>query len=153
MTLYHIRRVDSDDEEVTELLDSMHSICFPVGEAPAIDHKQWGLWWIAYKDKEPIGFAALVRSLRFENAGYLYRAGVLPEHRGHGLQKRLIDVRVRAAKRMKWVILFTDTHDSPASTNSLIARGFRVYIPKTLYGHKHAIYLRRWLRGKHVLSK
>lgn len=145
---YRIRRVDFDDDDILELLDSMHSICFPPGEAPKIDHDQWGLWWIAYHGKEPVGFASLVKSRRFQKAGYLYRAGVLPAHRGHGLQKRLIEVRVKAAKRMKWVILFTDTHDSPASTNSLIAKGFKIYEPKFRYGHKHAIYLRRWLRGK-----
>jgi GNAT superfamily N-acetyltransferase len=73
---------------------------------------------------------------------YLCRAGVLPAHRGQGLQKRLIRARIQVAKEkgMNWLV--TDTNDNPASGNSLIACGFKLFEPTVPWAANGAIYWR-----------
>lgn len=100
-----------------------------------------GHWWIAYtEDGKPIGFAGLVRSITWTDTGYLCRAGVLYDYTGHGLQKRLIKVRIAQAKRLGWNWLITDTTDNPPSANSLINAGFKIYTPSRPWSFKNAIY-------------
>ena len=100
-----------------------------------------GHWWIAYaEDGKPVGFAGIVRSTRWTDTGYLCRAGVLDGFTGHGLQKRLIDARLRQAKKLGWNWCITDTTDNPASSNSLISCGFKIYTPSNPWSFKNAIY-------------
>lgn len=100
-----------------------------------------GHWWIAYaEDGKPVGFAGMVRSTNWTDTGYFCRAGVLSGYTGHGLQKRLIKVRLVQAKKMGWNWCITDTTDNPASSNSLISCGFRVYTPANPWSFKNAIY-------------
>jgi len=100
-----------------------------------------GHWWIAYAEcGKPVAFAGLVRSTRWTDTGYLCRAGVLDGFTGHGLQKRLIKVRLAQAKKLNWNWCITDTTDNPASSNSLISCGFRVYTPGSPWSFKNAIY-------------
>lgn len=100
-----------------------------------------GHWWVAYaEDGKPVGFAGLVRSTRWTDTGYLCRAGVLDKFTGHGLQRRLILARIRKAKELGWNWLITDTTDNPASSNSLINCGFKIYTPSSPWSFKHAIY-------------
>jgi len=100
-----------------------------------------GHWWIAYAEGgKPVGFAGLVRSTRWTDTGYLCRAGVMNGFTGHGLQKRLISVRIRKAKELGWNWLITDTTNNPASSNSLISCGFKIYEPSAPWSFKNAIY-------------
>lgn len=100
-----------------------------------------GHWWIAYaEDGKPVGFAGIVRSTRWTDTGYLCRAGVLDGFTGHGLQKRLIDARLRQARKLGWNWCITDTTDNPASSNSLISCGFKIYTPSNPWSFKNAIY-------------
>lgn len=116
-----------------------HAICFP-SDAPYVPEKGW--WWLAKEGDTLAGFAGLTPSARWADTGYLARAGVLPAYRGHGLQKRLIRVRLAKARKLgfKWVI--TDTRLNPASANSLIACGFRMYQPSDPWSFKDACYWR-----------
>ena len=100
-------------------------------------------WWIVYtEDGKPVGFAGLVRSIAWNDTGYLCRAGVMYEYTGKGLQKRLIKVRQAQAKKLGWNWLITDTTNNPASSNSLISCGFRIYTPANKWSFKNAIYWR-----------
>lgn len=100
-----------------------------------------GHWWLAYaEDGRPVAFAGLVRSKRFTDTGYLCRAGVSDDCTGKGLQKRLISVRIRKAKELGWNWLITDTTNNPASSNSLINAGFKIYTPSSPWSFKNAIY-------------
>lgn len=99
-------------------------------------------WWFAFDDDEPIAFAGMSPSRRWGDCGYLCRAGVDEAYRGHGLQRRLIRARVAEARRKGWYCLFTDTTDAPASANSLIAEGFKIYQPSKPYVFKNTIYWR-----------
>ena len=100
-----------------------------------------GHWWIAYAEcGKPVGFAGLVRSIKWSDTGYLCRAGVMEGFTGHGLQKRLIGVRQRKARELEWNWLITDTTNNPASSNSLISTGFKMYTPANPWSFKNACY-------------
>jgi len=88
------------------------------------------------------GFAGLVCSPWWSDCGYLIRCGVVPDMRGQGLQKKFIRVRIRQAKalKMNWVI--TSTYDNPASANSLISCGFKMFNPTKPWMTKHTSYWR-----------
>lgn len=101
-----------------------------------------GAWWYAEVNGELAGYAGVVPSKQWADCGYMNRAGVLPEHRGKGLQKRLIRTRQAYARRVGWRWLVTDTRDNPASSNSLIACGFRLYTPSSPWALKDSLYWR-----------
>ena len=53
--------------------------------------------------------------------------------------------RVDKARRLGWNWLITDTYDNPASSNSLISCGFKLYDPNVPWGTKGALYWRKKL--------
>lgn len=102
------------------------------------------VWWLAFDaDGEAIGFAGLAPSVEWSDAVYLCRSGVAEKARGQGVQKRLILVREQHARRMKMRWLITDTHSNPASSNSLIRRGFQMYQPARPWAGATACYWRK----------
>lgn len=105
-----------------------------------------GHWWVAYQDGSPVGYAGVKRSTRWLDAMYLCRAGVLALARGQGLQKRLIRVREAKAKAlgMRWLV--TDTFQNPASANSLISCGFKMFTPSTPWASEGACYWKKELK-------
>ena len=140
--MFIIRRVDGLKDSQAALLKWLQIETLP-GDTP-ID-VSCGAWWIVYFDGNPAGFCSIKRSSRWSNAGYLCRAGVLRKFRGNGLQKKLIAVRLRYAKREGWGWAISDTYNNPASTNSLISCGFRMYIPTYKYAGEGTIYWRKKL--------
>lgn len=137
-----IKNVNGSNKAIAALLKYLQLTCLPLDE-PLETNK--GFWWIAYEGDLPIGFAAMSSSHRWGDTGYLSRSGVLPSHRGKGLQKRLLMVRERKARALGWRWLITDTRCNPASSNSLIARGYRLFIPTRPWGHSDALYWRKEL--------
>ena len=100
-----------------------------------------GHWWIVYAEcGKPVAFAGLVRSTRWNDTGYFCRAGVMTGFNGHGIQKKLIRARLTQARRLGWNWCITDTTDNPASSNSLISCGFRLYTPANPWGLPRALY-------------
>jgi GNAT superfamily N-acetyltransferase len=65
---------------------------------------------------------------------------VLDAFTGHGLQTKLIKARLAQAKKLGWNWVITDTTDNPASANSLINAGFKIYTPSEPWSYKHSIY-------------
>lgn len=140
---YRIRSVDADDPDIIAELDRMHLVCFD-GNGYGDNYDGW--WWIAYDGfDEPAGFCGMVESVHFPGKrGYLCHAGVLPEHRGRGLQKRMIRVRLAAARRLGWGSVVSDTLEGNAvSANNLIECGFRMYEPVVKYAAAGSAY---WIR-------
>lgn len=90
-------------------------------------------WWIAFEMVDGAeliaGCASMCHSAIEEGSFYLARAYVLPDHRGEGLQRKLIKARVDRAIELKGTHVTSDTYDNPPSTNNLIASGFRCYRP------------------------
>lgn len=138
---FRICQVNARDPEIAELLLRMQRECLP-GDVPM--SPQTGYWWVAYTEHgTPAGFCGLHASKRWEQTGYLSRSGVLDRHQGKGLQKRMIRIRITKAKRLGWKWLITDTSQNPASANSLIACGFRMYEPRRPYALPTSSYWRR----------
>ena len=94
-------------------------------------------------DKTPVGFAAMVPSSQWDGTGYLCRAGVVELFQGRGIQKKLIRARAQYAKSLRWTHLVSDTHRNPASANSLIRCGFKMYEPQYPWGARETLY---WIR-------
>jgi GNAT superfamily N-acetyltransferase len=137
-----LKRVDIRKESIQDKLSALQKICLPYDQP--ID-TNFGSWWIASEGGRDIGFAGLVRSVSWTDCGYLCRAGVVPVARGQGLQKQFIRVRIRQAKALGWRWVVTDTTDNPASANSLIATGFKLFQPTKPWGFKNTLYWRRKL--------
>ena len=114
---------DAELDEINEL----DSTLLPPKTWHGQDHDEI---WVAIADGHIVGYASIRESELIPGWAYLSRAGVAPDWRGHGLQKRLIRVRLRWAKRRGLIAAYTYTVDNPASANSLIACGFRQFRPK-----------------------
>jgi len=59
--------------------------------------------------------------------GYIHRVGVLAEHRGHGLQLRLLRAMEARGGRNGWSCMVSDTTHNIASANNFIRAGCRLY--------------------------
>lgn len=121
---YTLRRVDGAKH--AEALRALHTLTFPLDSQE--DYSE-GWWWLVYLDGEPVAFAGMRHAYTETDAVYLSRCGVLSGHRGHGLQRRLLAVRLRLARSIGFVAVVTTTYDNPASGNNLIRAGFRLYTP------------------------
>jgi GNAT superfamily N-acetyltransferase len=134
-------RVNATVINTVKTLDKAH---FPGCEVIRLEESYI---WLAYKDGEPVGYATL-REIKGERIGYLSRAAVLSNHRRRGLHKRLIQVRIKMAKKLGWkgVITYTAT-DNVASANSLIKHGFQLYIPEYRWAGKEFLYFMKTFNG------
>jgi predicted acetyltransferase len=134
-----IKRVDVRQPQTITRLSVLQKKCLPFDKPYETDH---GYWWIATKDGVDCGFAGLVYSSRWSDCGYLVRCGVVADHRGFGLQKKFIRVRIRQANALGLNWLITSTYDNPASANSLISCGFKMFDPTNPWMTKHTSYWR-----------
>lgn len=108
-----------------------------------------GLWWVALTEHGDVAaIANLMPSATTPNWGYLARCAVRPAHRGHGLQRRLIAVRVAYAKRLGMPGVISDTTDNPRSGANLEAMGFERYEPAKPYAYAITHYWRKILRKR-----
>lgn len=135
---YRVREVDGLDEEIATDITWMHDVCFGKS-APQVD-PAIGCWWIAFHKDQPVAFAGLTVHGDY---GYLYRAGVLPGHRGHKLQRRLVRAREAKARKLGLQYIVTDTTYNTPSSNALIGAGYKLYVPKNPWGPKAALYWRK----------
>jgi GNAT superfamily N-acetyltransferase len=132
-----IRKVDGRKHD--RLLCDLHDEIFG-DTAPQID-TSYGHHWIAYDYDQPVALAQLVPSTLGDDIGYLKRAGVMPSHRGQGLQLKLLKVREREAKRLGWKRLVTDTAlRNIHSSNNLIRAGFTLFEPPIRWGFATGLY-------------
>jgi GNAT superfamily N-acetyltransferase len=136
--MIRVRLIDATTERNAALLQWLQLEALP-GDTPA--DTQRGHWWVAFDGTTPAAFAGLYPSAHKPNAGYLCRAGVLKAFRGQRLQRRLIDARIRKAKALGFKSVHTDTiAGNPASSNNLIACGFRMFTPNPQWAGKDACY-------------
>jgi predicted acetyltransferase len=138
--MYRITR-----EDVAVAVPVLDELCFPADERVVIGD---AYWWVVWHGQDPVGFAGLRVCQAEYNRGlaFLCRAGVVPTHRGAGLQKRLIRVREREARRLGVRQLVTYcVAENLASANSLLACGFKLYRPEHRWGGAAAMYWRKIL--------
>lgn len=130
--MYSIRRARTSDHDAIRELD-WH--CFP-DDADADLKERQAVWWVVEHQGEVVGFAG-AKPWRYagEGALVLHRAGVHRAHRGQGLQRRLIAVRLAYAKREGFDVVWTyTTHRNVVSSNNLIKAGFSLWMPKHWQG-------------------
>jgi len=133
--MYRIRAV-----EVSEFGDDIIEMDLACLKEEAIKPELIDQWWIAFLDDAPVAYAGLHPSSHHKRAGFLARAGVLPKHRGNGLQRRLIRVREKEAIKRRLFRMVSFTRNNPPSANNLIACGYSVFIPKKLWAPSDATY-------------
>lgn len=144
---FRVRKADlGDDTDVEDILD-LHKLTF--ASEGALPELHYGHWWLIYPADamdDPVAFCGISASTYGPAHGYLKRAGVLPGYRGHGLQRRMIRLRERQARKEGWTTIVTDTTDNPHSANNLIECGYRIFIPDGPgWGWARSIYWRRRL--------
>lgn len=123
------------------IIAALDRVCFPTSEAPKFDDGT--IWLLARDGMQPLGYAGL--KVYEPGSAYLNRAGVLPQYRGKGLQKKLVKARLRLAKKLgvETVVTYTMSHNH-ASSNTLISCGFRLYEPKFPWvGTEEVLYWKR----------
>lgn len=137
---YFVRKVNNKSKRVQNTLNRLQKEILPSDKLCDVTE---GHWWIVYTDaNKPVGFAGLCQSSQFADCAFFHRAGVMDEHTGHGLQKRLIKARINKAKAMGFNWAVSDTSKNPPSANSLINCGFKMYRPSKPWGWEWTCYWR-----------
>lgn len=103
-------------------------------------HLTNGFWWFAYLDNEPVAFSGMVEMLPFANIGYLKRAYVLPDHRGHGLQLRMLVTRELKARELGWTQLVSECASGSHSARNFCRAQFARVEPEQPWGAPESIY-------------
>ncbi|TXH19359.1 MAG: N-acetyltransferase [Hyphomicrobiaceae bacterium] len=141
--MYRVREVDAD--EYADELELLHRGTF-LDATPLADFNE-GFWWIAwFKRHHPVAFIGIRQSILGPHTGYFIRVGVMPEHRGQGLQRRLMRAMEQKAKKVGWVRIVSDTRDNPHSANNIIAAGYRMFTPDPPWGFTDACYWTKELK-------
>jgi GNAT superfamily N-acetyltransferase len=139
VSAYRIREVDGDDE--VEALTSLHLRTFD----PTVPHGDYddGFWWLAYFEDEPIAFAGVCESDADQDIGYFSRVGVLKQHRGNQLQRRLMRALETKSRKVGWQQIVTDTTNTDHSANNIVAAGYRLYTPRHPWAFSNTLYWKK----------
>jgi GNAT superfamily N-acetyltransferase len=142
---YRIREVDGSDAAIWLEIESLHDLIF-WRDAPPIDPEH-GHWWIAKLGRKAVGFAGLIESSHCPDMGCLVRVGVLPAHRGNGLQRRFMRAIEARAKQDGWSGIVADTRDA-LSANNFARAGYRIFEPERRWAFLDSIYWRKEFRKR-----
>lgn len=149
MAGYFSRRASLLSGKDVTLLRSLHERCFSdTAPMPEFDYaSDKGAWWLMFASGEttPVAFAGIVPSTYGPGFAYHKRAGVVQAHRGSGLQRRLIHLRERWARKHKFHTIVTDTCETCASSNNLIRCGYTLFEPPVPWGLSGSLYFRKKL--------
>lgn len=126
----------------TTALQKLHMALFPDLSAPYFPD---GKWWLTYAGKRAVAFVGYSLSLIEKDAAYLWRVGVVEGHRGHGLQRVLMDTCVVHARLEGFARIVSDTTDNPPSANNFVRTGWETFFPVKPWGFPSAIYWQKRL--------
>jgi GNAT superfamily N-acetyltransferase len=99
-------------------------------------------WWVILNDSNKV--IAYCGSIYTEGICIYIRAWVRKDNRGKGLQKKLINIRYKAALKNSHTVITYTTIDNYPSANNLISQGFKLYFPEYAYGGKEMLY---WIKN------
>lgn len=109
------------------------------------DHLETGWFWLLKADPGILcGFCGLIEMTPFPGVGYLKRAYISPDHRGRGLQLKMIEARIEKAKELGWHLLVTETTSRYAAHNFAMA-GFEPCEPEQKWGEPGSMYFSKIL--------
>jgi len=139
---YIIREVGGTaTAEVLRYLNALAPDRFPM---LADHHLAQGYWWLARTwDRSIVGFAGMVPMAPFDvlGVGYLKRAYITQNHRGQGLQLKMLRLREERARALKWTMLVSECGaDNTPSQNNFIKAGFVRTTPEQCWGEPGSIY-------------
>lgn len=101
------------------------------------------IWWLLWDGKDAVGYCGV---RMYADSAYLARAALLPEFRGRGLQRRMVQAREKYAVDKGIKLMLTDTvATNPASMNTLIRCGYKTFVPEEQWKYAGAIYWRKHL--------
>lgn len=142
--MFPYRFIETDGELAAEVIRSMNALeaSWPV---LTDDHLADGWWWLL-KDEHGIlcGFAGMVENIPHLYEGYLKRAYVSPDHRGHGLQLKMIEARLTKAQELGWRQVVAETI-SRHSAHNLVRAGFQQCDPEQKWAGPNALYFAKYL--------
>jgi len=139
--MYEIAEVDGiQNREALEAFNALDPYFPPLQDR----HFTNGYWWLAFDgDGNEVAFAGMVPFLPLARVGYFKRCYVLPAHKGHGLQLRLMCARVVKARQLNFSHLVSECLSSnEASANNFRRAGFVQTFPEQPWA-KDSIY---WLK-------
>jgi GNAT superfamily N-acetyltransferase len=114
--------------------------CLPHGRADLSLRVAGGGWVIPWTTTKRWPLASWNPPSSGCDTAYLSRAGVLPAWRGQGLQRRLIALRERLARRQGFVWMISDTTDNVPSSNNLIKAGYKLIEPSAPWANSESLY-------------
>ena len=123
----------TETKEIFKMDDKMFSGCHNLRDMDGEIH-----YWHAWNKGVIIGYCA---TKVFDDFIFMARSGVLEGFRGNGLQKRMIKARERFHGDGMYITYSLPAN--PASTNSLISCGYKVYWPEEPYAGENMIYFMR----------
>ena len=136
-----IRRATSDDIEAIEAADR---VCFPLDKAYFFAWVK-NVSWVAHDNGEMVGYIS-AHPLR-RGVWFFSRVGVMPSHRGRGLQRKLMSVLEKHGRANGWKFIVTYTVGINGwSTRNILASGYRTYEPRKSYVGWDVVHLRKKLQ-------
>ena len=146
------RFIEVDGSEAAEVLRSMNALCPEIFPPLSDDHLELGWWWLLKANPNILcGFAGMVPFEPFPGVGYLKRAYISPDYRGHGLQLRMIEAREEKAREIGWHLLVSETNCTFSARNFERA-GFERCEPEQPWAGS-AIYFVKRLHRQNVVEK
>lgn len=107
----------------------------------SVDYSE-DILWVVKRGSKSIGMCSL-KPLPAEDSVFFSFSFIDPEHRGKGLQRKLIRARLEWARRHGYACALTYTWENNyPSMSNLIKCGFRFYTPHTKYAGK-AFYFKK----------
>ena len=137
--VYKAREVNFGWAPHAKILAELHTALFPGITFPS----DGGFWWLVWRGREAVAFSYMCGSTWFPSTGYFARVGVLKSHRGHGLQRRLMNAAERKARSLKWEAIVSDTNEVPRSAANFEALGYTQFTPEKPWAATKALYWRK----------
>jgi ribosomal protein S18 acetylase RimI-like enzyme len=135
-----IRRATPDDIEAIEAADR---VCFPF-DKPYIFAWERNVSWVA-QEEELVGYLS-AHPLNGRGRWFFSRVGVMPSHRGRGLQRKLMATMEKHGRANGWGEIVTYTAGFNGwSTRNILAAGYRTYEPRKSYVGFEVVHLRKRL--------
>lgn len=145
MARYRIVEVNRKGLKACADITLIHDATF--GDSASQPDLSDGRWFIVRHGEVAVAFAGVCNADRIENAGYFCRVGVLPKHRGRGLQMRLMRAIESKAREIGWRELVSDTANwNVHSANNFIRAGWELFWPEKPWAIAKAVYWRKALR-------
>lgn len=143
---YRAYLVPAQEAKYAAIVADLHARLFPTLIFP---YPHYGDWWVVWKGNDPVAFAHMEPTTYYPNTGYFGRVAVLPAHRGHGLQSRLMRLAERQARNHCWEAIVSDTTRNPHSAANFVRCGWSQFEPEEGHRREWAVnqFTRFWRKG------